>query len=380
MQFPNQVQSALLLDGPPDDLDSVVRNFITIMEAKEGFRFNVPESTPGVFYRLFGGDSMTVSFELVPNPGNSEVFSQPLGSAITGIMCPDVRERVMRHQAMVLVTVTHGVLGSVGEDPKIAAMLRDIGMPREGGNLPQFLKRLEVCQLASRVACEAREPLLVHWTQSNQIFPGELFDDLAALPAPSPLHVHPYLFGPRSAQGEKQTFGIRSFGAQHFIGGEIVVEPHELPFGANFEVMLSFIRIAIAQNGYIIPDGDTFGPEDRSLSYRCTHRQPDEGGVPLYELTPLFHREYGYQSTEFAPYENRIDDRMPPPGLMPESQEAKAALANEWREKRSMAEGIGGRFEVRTFETPPPQPRPPAGPPPVTGPGPRRAMFGRKGL
>ena len=42
------------------------------------------------------------------------------------------------------------------------------------------------------------------------------------------------------------------------------------------------------------------------------------------------------------------DDRMPPADLMPADEEAKMELANEWREKRALAEGIGGRFEVRS--------------------------------
>ena len=68
---------------------------------------------------------------------------------------------------------------------------------------------------------------------------------------------------------------------------------------------------------------------------------------------------------------------MPPADLMPEDQEAKRQLANEWREKRALAEGIGGRFEVRARSpgavkggggaTPPARP--------VFG---RRLTFGRK--
>jgi hypothetical protein len=69
------------------------------------------------------------------------------------------------------------------------------------------------------------------------------------------------------------------------------------------------------------------------------------------------------------------------------------ALANEWFQKRKLAEGIGGRFEVRHPAAPPvPTPPPPApsspSPPPPAEPGltgagahgVRARVFGRKGL
>lgn len=70
---------------------------------------------------------------------------------------------------------------------------------------------------------------------------------------------------------------------------------------------------------------------------------------------------------------------------MPADDEAKMELVNEWREKRALAEGIGGRFEVRSRDgrgpdaTPPPNP---PSPPPSPLPGParfgQRPVFGRK--
>ncbi len=198
------------------------------------------------------------------------------------------------------------------------------------------------------------------------------------MPAPSPLHVHPYLFGSEAGAGDEPKLGIRTFGVRHFIGREVLIEPSALPWAANFETILAFIRVATTKNGYVIPDGDTFGPEDRSLSYRVVHREAEEGDVPLFELQPLMYREYGFVAEDYVPPDRVINDRSPPLAVMPEDDEAKMELVNEWREKRALAEGIGGRFEVRARGqggggTPPARP----GGAPGAGFG-NRPAFGRK--
>lgn len=179
-----------------------------------------------------------------------------------------------------------------------------------------------------------------------------------------------------------------------------------LPWAANYETLLAFLRIATMPGGYVIPDGDTFGPEDRSLSYRVLHHAvgddigylgkgapPEPADVPFYELVPLKHLAHGYVAPDHVPDDRVFDDRAFPLDIMPADQDAKMALANEWFEKRKLAEGIGGQFEVRQADAPQPPrqpspPSPPRVPTPytqpglsgVTGRGLRGRMFGRKGL
>ena len=111
--------------------------------------------------------------------------------------------------------------------------------------------------------------------------------------------------------------------------------------------------------------------------------------MPLYELVPMKHVAHGFQSPDHVPETNVIEPLTFPPALMPEDQSEKMALANEWAEKRKLAEGIGGRFELRHADAPP---APPPPPPPVVAPTPsqpglpslsgrglRSRVFGRKG-
>ena len=376
MQYPNEVQAALLFDRPVDSLDAMVRDFARIEEARSAATFNVPEAKPGVFYRLFGGDELMITIEYLDHPADPGVFQQVLGSMITGIMCPDIRERLMKSRSHILINVSHGVIGN---SPEIMQMLQQMNYPMQGSSLPQFVRRLDVCALIARIVGDHVTPQAVHWTQSNQLVPGEMFEQAASMAAPSPLHIHPYLFGNANGEDDKPRIGIRSFGARHFIGRELLIEPNELPWAANYETMLTFLRVATAEKGYVIPDGDTFGPEDRSLSYRVVHRDAEPNDVPLYELIPLFHREHGFVADDYVPPERAIDDRSPPPDLMPEDDEATMDLANEWREKRAMAERFGARFEVRARNGGDGSPSPAQGGPPASGPGfGGRPVVGRK--
>ncbi len=284
----------------------------------------------------------------------------------------------------------------VDSDPKIAAMFEQIGRRREGASQEEFERRLEVLALMSRITTDHAAPSAVHWTQSDQLIPGELFETYAADTIPGPLHIHPYLFGPKKALGEEQAVGIRTFGARHWLGREILVEPNILPWAANYETILAFLRMSTMENGYVIPDGDTFGPEDRSLFYRVTWRDADpeegENGVPFYELTPLKHTAYDFLSHEHVPDANVIDDRAFPAKLMPADQDDKMEAANRWRESRKLAEGAGAQFEVRARNLGDGPPEPPAPPPAqvsaptpsnpglpsVSGRGLRAKVFGRK--
>jgi hypothetical protein len=394
MQYPNRVQVAMLFDQPLDVLELAVRDFARVEEMKTGATFNVPETNPGKFYRLFNGEEeLMLTFEYIDGPAMEQAFCGALSSPIVGLLTPDIRDRIAAARSHVLLEVSHGVLGGIENDPKIASFMQTIGHAPAGATQEQFHRRLDVLALMSRVMTDHAKPLAVHWTQSDMLMDGDTFDQMAAIPAPGPLHIHPFLFGPRAKGDEAEKVGIRSFGARHWLGREVLIQPSILPWAANYETILAFLRIATAPNGYVIPDGDTFGPEDRTTSTRITYRTTDEeGGVPLYELTPLKHTDFGFLDPAHVPDENVIDDRAFPAALMPEDQDAKMAEANHWAASRKLAEGIGGTFEVRAVgeagQAPPPPPPPPPriiaptpsnpGLPSVSGRGLRARVFGSK--
>jgi len=372
MQFPNDIQCALLFEHGGVNLDAAVQTFVKIESAKSGTRYNPVEVREGAFYQLFGTNDLMVTAEYIDGPANMEVFKPALGSVATRILFPDVAEAIMTHKSHVLINIRSGAIPNL---PEIAQFMAQIGVAGAGASLPQFLNRMSACALLSRVVMEAGKVSAVHWTQSDQILKPDTFETMASLEAPGPLNIHPFLFG-RKEDG-KQLAGIRTFGARHFIGREIRIQPNELPWGANYEVILAFLRVATIDKGYVIPDGDTFGPEDHSVSYRVRHLDAEEGDVPFYELEPLMHRDYGFQSDGYVPRIMAFDDRSAPSTLMPADSDDRAELVTEWREKRAMAEGIGGRFEVRP-KLPGTGNSGPARTPPAPASPPTRPVFGRK--
>lgn len=398
MLYPNRIQAAMLFDESFEYLEGAVRDFARVEEMKSGATFNVPETNPGRFYRLFNSDEeLMLTFEFIDGHANSEAFRAALSSPMVGMLTPDIRDRIDRTQSHVLLEVSHGVLGGAEADPQIANYLETLGRSPDGATKEQFHRRLDILALMCRVMTDHAKPLAVHWTQSDMLVDGDTFDQMAAMEAPGPLHIHPFLFGARRKNDDPNKAGIRTFGARHWLGREILVEPSELPWSANFETILAFMRIATAPDGYVIPDGDTFGPEDRSTSTKVTYREPEnlapgQTGVPLYVLTPLKHTQFDFVHSDHVPEENVIDDRTLSGVRMPEGQDAKMEEVNRWRESRKLAEKAGGSFEVRargeTGESPPP--RPPAPPkiveptpsnpglPQVSGRGLRSKVFGRK--
>jgi len=430
MKYPNTMQAALLLDARSDRLDAIVSDFARVFEMKSGASFNTVEHKPGTFLRLFGGgDELMLTFEYVDAPPKHEVFAQAIGSPVTAALCPDMPNRLIRAQAMVLLEVSHGAMGGVEEDPKFASMFEQLGV-RQGATAEQFQRRLETLALMTRVAIDTVAPSAVHWTQSNQLFDPKVVHGFAEMGFPGPLSIHPYVFGPDDQDAaaiaeDDAKAGIRTFGARHWLEREIYVAPTTLPWSASFQTILAFCRLATMENGYVIPDGDIFGPEGGGEKWRVHHRDigevegdvtaqeggvtAQEGGVPLYELVPLRHDECGFLDLDYAKEQRVVCEAGG--AIMGDysAQELYGDEAPSIAEARDLVEGVGGSLLVTALDerpsgdgpAPPPQPDPsppqPVGSAParpqsarpqssrpgettISGRGLRAKVFGRKGL
>jgi hypothetical protein len=348
-QFPNLVQAALLFDRPnPIDLDTLIESF---MEAgtKLGRRYNRVEAKPGAFHRLFGGNVM-ITVEYIGSPANSQNFNAALGTTFTQMTNPKARELIAQHRSHILVNVHHGVMPPT---PEITSVLEKMGVSqslRSGQSRDDFRERLSLCGSLARVVNTAGRASLVHWTTSDQLMTGDVFAELVKGGVPGLLHIHPLLWpGGKSADGRNQ-ITITTFGAKYFVGREIHFAANPLPWTDTLGLILTFLGIATMKKGYVIPDDDTFGDDDRSLS--CRVRHIPEGAKsgnfdgPLYRLDLLFARKHGFVSPGYKAPGRTFDDRTVPADILADLGRERFPVVEDMRFKRQMVERIGGRLEV----------------------------------
>jgi hypothetical protein len=348
-QYPQTIQSALLFDkSKPLDLDAFAQEFIA-SEAAAGTNYNVVfDTNPGVFYRLYGSNDVMITIELLGKPANLPVFERTLNSPFTKMMTPGGRDLLTQHRAHVLVGVHHGVIPEMKGDA--GNLLKQLNV-LPGNTLTAFKERLLLCERLSLRVHRKANASLVHWTQSDMLLTGAAFEKLAGSEAPSPLHVHPLLFdGGQSADGKRQVT-IRTLGASHFIGQDIHIAPNPIPWADCHEHLFGFIRFALLKDGYIIPDGHTFGPDDDSFSYWVRHipsgEKSDDFDGPLYRMELLHSQKAAFQSPDYINPRRTFDDRNMPSDVKAGLGGEAPKVEQELRARREMAERAGARFEVR---------------------------------
>ena len=350
MKYPDRIQAALLLSSRFEGLDAIAQEFVRLAEMKSGAKFTSVEHKPGVFLRLFNdAEDLAVSLEYVDGPAQNTLFAHALASPVTDLTSTDMDERIGSACSHILLEATHDALGGLEASPKIAAMMQQLGTAPHSATASAFNQRMETLATMARIACAHTAPNAVHWAQSNQLFETQAFEKVAAIGYPGPLGVHPMLFG------EAPEVGLRTFGARHWLGREILVPPTALPWNAAYDSALDFIALAASDDGYVIPDGDTFGPEDESEVWRVHHREADisdaanddcdasGGPAPIFELVPLRHDACAFLDEEYARETSVLMTRQPRgaaagPEPLPKVESEDASCLAEL--EAALAEGI----------------------------------------
>jgi hypothetical protein len=345
LKHPTDIQSALLFDTRFTNLDTFVQKAEAVLSAKTGLPFNYIEAKPGVFYRIYGGGDLMITLEYVDGRANTALFEPALSSPITTILCPDIRARIDAHKSMILINVSHGTFGGSAE---IQRLLNQLEFADPYATYQHFVQRLEACELLTLIAQETTQACAIHWTQSDQLLDSKTFEVLSAGTTPKPLHVHPFLFGDGQSENGQQCVGVLGFGANHFVDRQVSMRPSTLPWHASYETIFVFLRVALMPNGYIIPDTDTFGNESQTESYRVHHVDAKDGEAPKYEVEPLLHKEFNFQSPTYVERVGpTFDDRNIPGDLLPKQAEEREQTITSMRQTREMAERAGVRFDVR---------------------------------
>ena len=346
---PNALQVALLYDSADAiDLNALLAAFLKSELNVPGYRYNVVEDDGRTYFRCFGGrDSDVMVFvEWVGRPTARANFNMALNSVFNQMSAPDAAALIDRHRGLLLINVHHGAMPQTAE---IQALLAKMGMGQAGQSLPQYQERLRVMGLLAAMATEISEPTLSHWTHTDVLAGPAAIKHYDA--GPNPLNVHPMPFrGPGTTQ-DQGIAGLVTFGAAAFIGREIRVRPTEVPWGEAYQHALGFIALALHKNGYVIPDGDTFGDESHSVSYRVHHTAEPllNAGtqIPCYELEPLLNRQHKFQSPDYVTRDHIVNIDAPQPEYVQLKGRALRETVAEWKTRRQMAERVGGSFEVK---------------------------------
>ena len=281
------------------------------------------------------------------------MFGPVLASPYTQMLFPDARECVQRHRSHVLIEVQQGVFGAVEDKPDIAAMFQKIGFPRAGRDLGSFNRRVDILAEACRFLHKQNPASAVHWTQSNMLVGSEKLDDFLQQTGPGLLTIHPMMFGSAKTAGFKETpVEIYTVGAADYIGREIHTDPVPIPWVDVYQSILAFVNLATAPDGYIIPDGDTFGVETDEFSWRITYldgKNPETiNGQPYYNMKLQYHRKHGYTAPDFTGRELIKGGIWEAASLISDDQTRREWIAGS-EKNQDMARKAGGQFRI--FQT-----------------------------
>jgi hypothetical protein len=252
-----------MLDQALKSIDGLVEATLQTAEQMAGGALHLHDDNSASLVRLLGDEGQMLAIAQITDPPDPVALRVPLSSTITGMICADMPERIAATRAQLRITVSQDG-------------------PRQGGSGTEaIIHSLDLLGRITALACQQEGALAVHWKQSEQLLARHAFLDLVAEGVPGALHVHPFLFG------DGGLVGIRTHGARHFIGREMLLQPHAADFAEHFDAMLAVLRFAMEPDGYLIPDGDTFELPGGRFDYQVLYRDREDDGVPLLELLPL---------------------------------------------------------------------------------------------
>ena len=346
-KFTNQLQAAILFEGGHAVNIARLADFVVQAFTDIGLPMRVAQAH-GEFAVILGAHDLHVTLEFVPNRADEAALAGALGSAFVQRLAPDAAERVARHTSLLIIEVRHGVMPDL---PELAAFQSKIGMARTGCSLPAYQQRTDVLGHLCRMVLQLDGPNLVHWTPSNMLVTPERFPDQNSMTCPNVLSIHPILFGGETVPGFAEvTAGFYTLGAADLVGREIHVVPAPVPWIEQLASVVTFVEIATMENGYIIPDDDTWGPEGDEFSYRIRHFEAGTPGTPYqdahFRLTLERDDRHGWTAPDYAPTVPLEGGLTAQIATMDPNDPADRALIDRWAERERMSAGIGGRFNV----------------------------------
>ncbi len=262
---PTKIDSVLLYQEYENiDPYQILHHLNICMEGAD-LKFDIVQAgVHGEFILMMCGD-LHVLISQTPNPLDVEGFNKTLVSPYTQMTFKNADDIVCRHRNHVFITVGNGV--PMPDNAEMQELLQKVEHQQLQSH---FELKLTICKLMTSFFARNQLPTAVHWLQSNMLLPSENFLLLASDPFPIPLFVHPGLFSSRNTINGVPVLGLRTFGASHLIGYEVIFVEAPVPLAWMFERACNFVGI-VRDRGSLIPHDETFGA-DHSEIIRVRHR------------------------------------------------------------------------------------------------------------
>ncbi len=346
--YPENIQCAVLFDRKNAvKVADIIQKFGEVQRAKSSTEYKLLPNNSQNFAMLVGPNELTVTIEFLDEPADLAVFGPTLASSFTQMIIPNALDVISSSKSYILINVRNGITPTTAIPDNYFETLK---MQRPGHSIDEFTARLKLCGLITLLTHDLGKSVLIHWGQSDMLFRPGSFEKIVLDETPGIINLHPHSFEVETAAGGQETVGFSTFGAAHFIRREITVRANPIPWLENLLATVFFIRLAWQKNGYVIPNGDVFGPESGECSYRVHHiHETNSGEVQTdarYELELMMHKEHNFLSPDHTSYDNAIDiHSLPPDKLNKHSFEGQAQI-EAWEERRKVAEAANVRFEV----------------------------------
>ena len=287
---PTKIESVLLYQEHKTIEPQKILQHLNVCLENTDLNFDIVQAgSQGEFILMMSGD-LHVLVSQTPNPLDMDGFNQTLISPYTQMTLKNADEIVYRHRSHVFITVGNGV--PMPDNPEIQELLQKVEHQQ---SLGQYELKLTICKLITSFFARNQLPTAVHWLQSDLLLPSENFLLLASDPFPVPLYVHPDLFSSHNTINGVPVLGLRTFGASHLIGYEIIFIEAPVPLGWLFERACNFVSI-VRDRGSLIPHGETFGA-DNSEIIRVRHR-PASDDRPAGEIELTLERSSEFELVE----------------------------------------------------------------------------------
>ena len=290
----NELQSAILFDDAEMlDVDAFIMRNIEAFRSVAGPLAGPQERVASGVMMGSGHDGLFVTIEFLPHQADAAVFAPTLQSPFTQISYPEGAARLGRHRSHALVTVRHGIMPDM---PEVRGFVDNLELAQPGNTFEDFDLRVRLLATISERLVAERNASTVHWTPSNTLLYANSFSADQLARHPSPLMVHPRLFGAPVVEGFAEVpAGFFSLGASNYLGREIHVTAAPVPWSEQFQAALAFIAVTL-DRGAPYPDGDTFSDPDQTVLYRVNHVDSGDDMLPEphFRLTLERSETHGY--------------------------------------------------------------------------------------